>query len=80
MKFMLSLQLLFFLIRKKKLAMVGSKKPGKTKTEWEGICVAIHPFHCVHADGLDTTVSGSVLVQVTVSTGGLPSLPANENS
>lgn len=70
-----------FFNQKKKLAMVGSKKPGKTKTEWEGICVVVRPFHSVHADdGLDTTVSGSVLVQVTVSTGGLPSLPANENS
>lgn len=48
--------------------MVGSKKLGKTKTEWEGICVALRPFHCVHADdGLDTPVSGLVLVQVTVS-------------
>lgn len=56
-----SLQLWFF-NQKKKIAMLGSEKlGGETKTEWEGICMAVRPFHCVHAD------DGLVLVQVTVS-------------
>lgn len=55
-----------FFYQKKKLAMVGSKKQGKTKTEWKETSMAEYPFHCVHGI-LDARVCGTVFVQATVS-------------